>query len=180
MSESQAEMKPGPGGWFAVVDERHARLLRLELAFGDRPHVDEEARLETEWEDEHQHCRPAMLGRASAGLAPGPGPGAGPRPSYASRGHEKEEERKRFARDIRGWLDTEGRRRGLAVVTVFAAPRVFGDLRTLVDSATIAAGDASAGDPGRGPAIDLHELELTRLRPDELARHPAVREAMLG
>lgn len=164
--------------WFAVVDERHARLLRMDVVFGDRPHVAEEARLESRWEDEHQHGRPAMLGRASAGLAPGPGPGAGPRPSFASRGHEQQEERRRFARDIRGWLDAEGRRRGLAELTVFAAPRVFGDLRDLVDPAAIAAGDAAAGDPGRGPAIRLQELELTRLHADELARHPAVQAAM--
>jgi protein required for attachment to host cells len=169
---------PDPVGWFAVVDERHARLLRLDVVVGDRPHVAEEARLETIWEDEHQHGRPAMLGRTPAGLGPGPGPGSGPRPSFASRGHEREEERRRFARDIHQWLDAEGRRRGLARITVFAAPRVFGDLRSLVDPATIAAGDAAAGDPGRGPAFRLRELELTRLHDDELARHPEIR-AML-
>lgn len=178
MSGPEAGTQLTPAGWFAVVDAREARLLRLEMAFGDRPHVAEEGRLQSRWEDEHEHGRPAMLGRASAGLAPGPGPGAGPRPSHASRGHEREEERLRFARDIRGWLDTEGRRRGLANLIVFAAPRVFGDLRSLLEATTVAAGDATVGDPGRGPAIALHEAELTHLAADELARHPAIRRAI--
>lgn len=102
------------------------------------------------WEDDHEHHRPSVLGR---------GPQECAKQRYASFGHEREEEKRRFARDVRAWLSRLESELDARPAAIFAAPRFLGLLR-----------EELTGEAGE----HLREGELTSLRPSELAVHPAV------
>lgn len=146
--------------WIVVADERTARLVSLERVPRGRWRGRERSSLESRWEDYHEHQRPSALGGRSA-----------PAHEHLSPGFseaEAHEERRRFARDVLEWIE-QGRRSIVPddeqPVTVFAAPGFFGVLRE----------ELERGDRHRP---QVHELELTRLRPEDLAEHPAVRRAL--
>lgn len=115
----------------------------------------------------HEVGRPCQLGgaeRAGSRLSSG----AAAAPHTVAEGHAAEEERRRFANDLVGWIDSHaGRHPGRIVV--FAGPRQLGLLREVV------AGHAA---PSNAERIALYEGDLSPLNPDELAAHSAVREAM--
>ena len=135
--------------WFATADNRRVSLfVCTRLPSGDL-HVEQVRTLQNANEDIHEHHRPCFLSR---------GPSANAALRLASLGHEEEEEHKRFARVIGDWLGEATRELRLRRVSVFAASGLMGLLRDRLD----------------GAANPLHERELTRLRPDQLARHPAV------
>jgi protein required for attachment to host cells len=136
-----------PEYWIATADGRKAHLFACRLVAGGRWHCDPRGSIESKWEGYHEHHRPSLLGR-------GPSPSAAQH--FAGTGHELEEEERRFAHDIREWLGREAR----VHVTLFAPPRILGMLRRDL-------GDLEA-------RVDLHEGELTRLRPNELAEHATV------
>jgi hypothetical protein len=143
--------------WIVVVDQRIARLVSLQKEPGGRWHAEERGTLESRWEDYHEHHRPDALGGRSA-----------PAHEHLSPGFsetEGQEERSRFARDVVRWLEHDRKvlsdEQGL---TLFAASGFVGALLAELEKLH------------RCP--EVHELELTRLRPEELAEHPAVRRAV--
>jgi len=136
---------------FATVDERRARLFRCTPTVRGTWRIEETEALRSIWEDDHEHRRPAILG-VGGGTMP---------PHEAALGHEPEEEVRRFAGDVAPWLRKHAHPAGSEPLVVFAAPRFLGALRRH---------DADLDRAG----LRLVESELTRLRPHELAVHPAV------
>lgn len=111
--------------------------------------------IENEWFDYHEHERPSRLGGRSASTHEHQSPGCSET--------ERQEEERRFARDVCHWIDrARTQESNDEALVVFAAPGLFGTLRHAIDAAH----------------VDVREAELTTLRPDELATHPAVREAL--
>jgi protein required for attachment to host cells len=135
----------------ATVDERQARLFRCTPTMRGTWRLEETHSLRSPWEEDHERRRPAILGR---------GPETMP-PHEAAFGHEEEEERRRFARDVADWLRKHAPPSGADPLLVFAAPRFLGLMRE------------GAAELDR-VAIRLMESELSRLHPHELAEHPAV------
>ncbi len=141
--------------WMVTADVRRARLLSLRELPDGRWRAEEHGALESRWEDFHEHGRPSALGR---------GPVASASQHFASIGHEPEEQRRRFARDVMAWLVSNSEQLSIDQVNVFAPPGMLGTLREEVVS---------------GPVrIALLEGELTRLSPHELEAHPAVMSAV--
>ena len=118
-----------------------------------------DASLANRWNDFHEHGRPTMLGK-------GPSANASQRP--ASEGHEREEMRDRFVRDVADWIAGRVRARRAERVRLLAGPAMVGCLRR----------EAERLAKGLGVEIDCREGEFTRLGPTELERHPAVVEAL--
>jgi hypothetical protein len=104
--------------------------------------------------DEHEHHRPALLGR-------GPAPSAVQH--FASFGHGVEEEHRRFAREIIASL-RRLKPSPAAGVALLAAPAMLGALR------------AEVGDDAR--TMPMHAADLTKLAPAELLKHPAVQACL--
>ena len=71
---------------------------------------------------------------------------------------------RRFAREVADWLTHAVKELGVHHIGIFAASRFLGLLRQEL-------GDLSK-------QADLHEGELTRLRPQELSTHPAIVHAL--
>jgi protein required for attachment to host cells len=140
-----------------TADERKATLFACTTVPGGRWHVASLRSIENKWEDYHEKHRPSALGR---------GPSASAAQHFASVKHEPEEEHRRFAREVGAWLKSEASRASAPHLSVFAAPRFLGLLRAEL-----------AGVRGR-PEVELHEGELTRLQPHELATHPAIVRAL--
>lgn len=144
-----------PVHWIVTSDERRAALFSCRKVHGGRWHVEPHSSLENSWEDSKEHHRPSALGR---------GPTANAAQHFAVLGHEIQEEHLRFAREVEAWLARAVKEQKLTRVSVFAAPHFLGLLRDEL---------------GRlGNHVDLHGGELTRLRPHELAGHPAVRAVL--
>jgi protein required for attachment to host cells len=118
-----------------------------------------EASLANRWRDFHEHGRPAMLGK---------GPSANARQRSASDGHEREELRDRFARDVADWIADGVRARRAERVRLLAGPALVGCLRR----------EAERLAKSLGVEIDCREGEFTRIGPTALERHPSVIEAL--
>ena len=96
----------------------------------------------------HEHTRPSPLtGKAGN--------------SYASVGHEVEEERIRFAREVAGWLQEKVRRFGIAHLDLFSPPRFLGAFRKVCS-------------PQLFDRIETHQADLMKLSEAGLAAHPAI------
>jgi protein required for attachment to host cells len=149
-----------PLRWIVVSDRRTARLLSCREMTGGRWHAEEEASLDSRWENYHEHHRPSALDGP-------PSPGTRMHASSGFSEMEVREEGRRFARDVAQWLERDCDVIGDDSVTVFAAPRFFGDLRDEL---------GKRHRPTR--PTDIHELELTRLRPEELVNHTGVLQAL--
>jgi hypothetical protein len=115
--------------------------------------------LANRWLDFHEHGRPAMLGK---------GPSANARQRPASEGHEREEMRDRFARDVAEWIAAGVRARRAERVRLLAGPALVGCLRHEADRLA----------KSLGVEIDCREGEFTRLGPTSRARHPSGVEAL--
>lgn len=144
--------------WIVVSDERVARLVSLKRVSGGRWRAEERRSRASRWADYHEHHRPSALGGRSGSSHKHFSPGF----SEA----EAREERRRFARDVARWIEHDCRNvlDEDSRVAVFAAPGFFGTLREELGE--------------RHRRMALHELELTRLRPDELVEHPSVQRVL--
>ncbi|TVQ34504.1 MAG: hypothetical protein EA376_00090 [Phycisphaeraceae bacterium] len=141
--------------WFVTADDRCAKLYSLRDVRGGRRRVSEHESVRSDWEDYHERGRPNPLGR---------GPSANAAQGFAARGHQDQEERNRFARDVKAWIESRMKEREINRISVFAAPRMLGALR------------AEFGDDP--PGVSLHEGEFTPLHAHQLAEHPAIAEAI--
>lgn len=118
-----------------------------------------ESSLANRWRDFHEHGRPAILAR---------GPSANARQRSASEGHEREEMRDRFARDVADWIAAGVRQRKAERVRLLAGPAMVGCLRRETERLA----------HSLGIEIDCREGEFTRIGPAALERHPSVVEAL--
>ncbi len=143
-------------GWMMVVDQRSARLLSLQRTQGGSLRGEDYKSIRSKWDDQHEHGRPSRLGGRSEASHP-----------HLSSGFSEIEDKveaRRFARDIRVWIDHEVR--GLTNGTdliVFASPRIFGILGDELDD---------------HDWITLLQADFARYTPDQLVKHPAVLEAI--
>lgn len=138
-----------------VVDSRTAHVFQCHRLESGTWKVDPLDSLTTQWEDYHEHGRPSSLGR---------GPAANAAQHFAGRGHEAEEEMRRFARDVSTWIASVLSAQSASASHVFAASRFLSPLRDALGTNT--------------ERVSLHEGEFTRLRPGALAEEPAVVEAL--
>ncbi|MFG0285612.1 MAG: host attachment protein [Phycisphaerales bacterium JB039] len=137
--------------WIAAVDARHARLLRcVPTRTGWR--IEEVGELQNQWEDDHEHGRPTVLGH---------GPATAP-PHLVAPGGQQAESLRRFARDVSAWLASHAPARDGELV-ILAPPRFLGALRPHLDL--------------HRPVLQI-EREVAHLRAAELAAHPAVTEIL--
>jgi protein required for attachment to host cells len=143
--------------WICLADTRTCRLLRATRTGNGRWHLDEIDTLANQWEDDKEHGRPNALARVSERA------GA---PSFAGRGHQQEEGRRRFARDAAAWIAARLGRHEIDRLELFAAPSMVGELRHAADRRT------------RSLARE-HEADLNSIPIGDLARHPAI-EGVLG
>jgi protein required for attachment to host cells len=136
--------------WIATIDEGGGRLLCCRRTAGGRWNVVEKSTISNEHSAQHDHHRPAMLGRAPGG-----------RPQLAAHARETEEDRRRFANQAAVWLMDAASDFDLEKVDIFAPGRMLHDLR---DEWT----------PARRDTMIDHEGELTNIPVAELAKHPAI------
>ncbi|MCW5756805.1 MAG: host attachment protein [Phycisphaeraceae bacterium] len=137
--------------WFVTADERGARLFSSASGGGGRLSIQQLDDLVNLTVVEHEHQRPSILGR---------GPSRSAMQHYAGTGHQDEEARHRFARPLAHWLAAHAFKAPRGVLDVFIATRMLGELRPVLEH--------------QGQRITLHQAELTRLSPGELAVHPSV------
>ena len=158
-----------PNRWIVTTDSRHARVFAWERTPGGVLRLEPLRWIDNPHESEHERARASELVLASAG-APGRGV-----PQGASEGHTSEEEERRFARELAGrggWLSRSIRELKADRVTVFAPPRFLGLLREEMDA------DTGRGDGPIPECVTFEAVELTHLRPGELAVHPRVVRAV--
>ena len=150
----------GTGNDLTVFVNGHgAELMRCaRRADGTIELVPEES-LANRWREFHEHERPTRLGQ---------GPSANASQRSASEGHEREEMRDRFARDLAAWIASGVRSHGAERVRLLAGPAMVGCLRR--ETGRIA--------HGLGVEIEFREGEFMHLGPAALERHPSVVAAL--
>lgn len=149
--------------WIVTADNRRASLFSCRKTPGGELNVEHVRTLENAHENEHEHHRPSSLGGAERRGTKTRAVGSAA-PHSASPGHAVDEEQRRFAHEVAGWLDRASKELSVEGVAVFAAPHLLGLLRSQKGKI--------------GATTELLEGELTHLRPHELAEHPAVRAAV--
>jgi protein required for attachment to host cells len=143
--------------WLCLADARSCRLLKATRTNTGRWHLDEIDTIENEWEDSKQHERPNELARlVERGT-----------PSYADNGHQKEEERRRFARDAADWISKRLHRHEIASLHLFAAASMIGEIRAKADKKL-------------WRRTTEHEADLNSIPQGKLVKHPAIRTALNG
>lgn len=135
-----------------ISDQRSARLFVRASEPGGRWRLEERARLHNRHEGEHEHHRPDLLGRGAPTAAAGP-------QRLVSEGHTREEEARRFAREVAAWLGEQRGACSLDRITLFAPPRFLGMLRE---------------EQAPRAAVEMLEGELTGVPVHELASHPEI------
>ncbi len=148
-------MKKGkkPETWFVLADAGKSRLLRCTVAPVDRCHVEEFERIESDWEG-HEHGRPSPRAAKSG-------------TTYASQGHENEEDVLRFARQVATWLEGQVESREIERLTLFAPSTFLGAFRKICPTRLTA-------------MIDEEQGGLTGLDNGALSKHPSIRRLMPG
>lgn len=114
---------------------------------------------------EHEPGRPVPGGGAEWS-GPRSRSGLGAAPQAVAVGHSREDERRRFAREVVRWLAEFRDKADVGRVTLFAPPRVLAMLR--------------AEGAERDEWLVLREGDLAHLRLTELATHPALRPLIAG
>lgn len=138
--------------WFVTADDREARLFSIGATPGGHTHVEElDARRSLDLH-EHDHGQPTPIGGASRG---------------------GDEERRRFASEIRDWAAEVATERGIEHLPVFAASRMLGELRSQLEVHPIGVGQPHA------LQVELKPSELGGLNAGELADHPAIRQLIV-
>lgn len=145
--------------WIVTVDSRCAALLSCKVLATGGLQLDQVQVLKNTHENEHPHHRPALLGGAErrVGCTHSSACAA---PHAASCGHEAEEERLRFAREIRDWLMAARRDLDVRDVILMASPRMLGLLRTYLQDVNM--------------VIMFRKGGLKHLTPQEVAAHPSM------
>jgi protein required for attachment to host cells len=133
--------------WILTADEEVGRLLRVERTVSGHAHVAVDDEILDTWE-EHQHGRPSPRSGKSGH-------------TYASRGHEDETRRERFAKEIAVWLERRAEELHIDRIAVFAPPRFQGALR-------------DAWSPRLAIRVDEHHGDLAHLSPGDLACHGSI------
>jgi protein required for attachment to host cells len=146
-----------------TADGRQANLYFFKRTPGGELHIDHVRSLVNPHEREHERHRPSLLGGSERRGGMGHS-SASAAPHSVSQGHGEEEEQRRFVLEVKSWLRQAEKELALHRLTLFAAPRFLGLLREHM------------GD--RASISDLLEGELTKLTPQELSHHPAVRRAL--
>jgi protein required for attachment to host cells len=150
--------------WIVTADARRASLFACRREALGELHLEPLTSLENHHEGEHERGRPMLAGGAARrGSVARSGARAAPQ-AMADR-HVHEEEDRRFAREVASWLTEARQSSDRHRVTVFAPPDFLGKLRDQLKE---------------DQSIQFREGELTRLRPHELAGHPAVLDAVVG
>lgn len=147
----------------ALIDERVARLVRVERRPRDRIGAVELDSIDNRWLDYHEHRRPDQLDQT-------PGP-AGAVPHFVSSSgtdNEKDEERRRFARDIEPWL----------AGCCAAEDQTPGDVRAFVSTSMLSPLRREL--ERHNAKVQVNELDLAHLALDKLAEHPAVRQLLVS
>ena len=134
-------------GWFFVVDGGCGRLMQSIVVPPGRLRVEQHGTLSNRSLG-LEHVRPSSLKGKSGN-------------SYASGGHEAEEEIHRFAKEVAAWLEREIDRHDIEDLTVFFSPRLLGELRKVFN-------------PNLEHRVRTQQADLTSLTPSGLARHPAI------
>lgn len=150
----------GTGNDLTVFVNGHgAELMSCARRLDGSLELKPESSIANRWQHFHEHGRPAMLGK---------GPAANASQRSASEGHEREEMRERFARDVVDWVAGSVRSRRAERVRLLAGPAMVGCLRREAERLT----------KSLGVDIDCREGEFTRIAPAALERHPSVVEAL--
>ena len=147
----------------ALIDEKVARLIRVERRPRDRIGAVELDSIDNRWLDYHEHRRPDQLDQT-------PGP-AGATPHFVSSSgtdSEKDEERRRFARDIEPWLAgcCAAEDQSPADVRAFVSSSMLSPLRRELEQ--------------QKTTMQVNELGLAHLALDKLAEHPAIRQLLVS
>jgi protein required for attachment to host cells len=133
--------------WLLLVDSRRARLLRGHLTRHARPHVQEEARLDFQFQ-ESEHGRPSPRINKDGH-------------SYASRRHENDQLEARFAREVSSFVQNKVDELQVPRLFLFAPAKFLGMLRKSI--------------PARlADRLVEHEGEFAHLSEAQLAVHPEV------
>jgi len=103
--------------WIVTADARRARLLHCSPLPPGEPRCELIESIDNTWE-EHQRGRPSPL-KGKGGH------------SHADYGHEDEQRLERFAHDVLHWLQKQLARHNAPRVTLFAPPKLLGELRRL-------------------------------------------------
>lgn len=135
--------------WVFLADAAHGRLLRCGTVPGERCHVEEIDRIDCTWEG-HQHERPTpRIGKSGH--------------SYASAGHDVDEDLDRFARQVARWLELRMADLGIDRMVTLTPPRFLGAFRK-VRSEQLAS------------RLQDRQGDLIGLAASELSNHPSIRE----
>ena len=139
MSKTNVERRKH--AWFALADAEHCRLLCCRLTDQGTQHVDEYDALENSF-PEHEHLRP----QTGDGMT-----------------HDVEENERRFAGQIVGWLKKRVDTHKIGRLVILATPRMLGVLRRFRPRLS-------------NGLLQGLEGNLMRLEAGQLADHPMVRD----
>lgn len=145
-------MKIVPGNhiaWVMLADAGCGRLLECNSAPLYRCHVEEVDRIENTWEG-HEHCRPSPLASKNGH-------------TYASLGHDSDEDLDRFARELAPWLQRQIADHGIDRLTFFAPPRLLGAFR-------------KERPVQLGNCLEERHGDFVGLDVKQISNHPAIRE----
>ena len=118
--------------WIALADSRRGQLLRCSLTPKGSRHIELIENIKSQWPG-HQRGRPSpRLGKTGH--------------SYASQGHESEEDLKRFAKTYLQWVQQQMQVHSIDRLTVYAPPRCLGALRQVCPKPMHARLDLQEGD----------------------------------
>lgn len=140
-------------GWFFVADGGSGKLYRTIVVPPGRRHLQQHGTIRNEV-PASERGRPSAL-RGKNGN------------SYASVGHDAEEDLHRFAKEVAAWLDRKLEQHAVAELTVFCAPRFLGELRRVWC-------------PSAERRVTLRQGDLTSFEASALVHHPAVEELAPG
>mgnify|MGYP000843974413 FL=1 len=150
-------------GWIVVADARIASLFECKRTPNGSLHIEAVKSIRNSHEAEHERGRPNLAGGAER-RGSVTSSGAHAAPHTVGPKHTADEEHRRFAREVHAWLAETAHRSAPGRVTLFAPARFLGLLRE--------------ESPRAGDDASFREGDLTHLRPQELAAHPAVLSAL--
>lgn len=116
------DMTANANRWIVTLGSRRGRLIKAQPVTG-RWHTEQVNEIRNQWEDYHEHGRPEGLSKGRGMLAKSEGY------AFAAGSHDKEEMKRRFARDVAQWLMRQIRRYGIESIDLFAPPSFLGNLR---------------------------------------------------
>lgn len=125
-------MPQSSSAWITAADARRARLLHCSPLPPGEPRCELTDSIDNRWE-EHQRGRPSPL-KGKGGH------------SHADFGHEDEQRLDRFAHDVVQWLEKQLEQRGIDRVTLFAPPKLLGELRRVYPASLKGRIDDAEGD----------------------------------